>query len=319
VRVLVTGGLGYVGRVVAARLAAAGHQVTALGRGGGDGPPGVAVARADLLDRAALGAVVGAGGFEAVCHLAALTRVRESFADPVATWAVNVGGTIALLEALEAPVRLVLASTGAVYGPTAPVPVAEDAPVRPSSPYAASKAAAEQLVGAAAAAGRVGAVTLRACNVAGAARGLGHGDPDGTRLLPAALAAAAGRREAFTMHGDGSVVREFVHVADLADAWLLALEAAAPGRHLVYNVGSGEGVSVGEVLAAVERVTGRRVPVQRRPSADEPAALVADSARIRAELGWAPARSGIDRIVADAWAVLAGAHESVRSRSGSRP
>jgi UDP-glucose 4-epimerase len=182
------------------------------------------------------------------------------------------------------------------------VPAPEDAPVAPSSPYAASKAAAEAVVGAAAAAGLVGAVTLRVFNVAGATGG--RGDPDGSRLVPAALDAAAGRRDAFALNGDGGVVREFVHVADLADAWLLAVEAAAPGRHLVLNAGSGAGVSVAEVLAAVERVTGRRVPVLARPPADEPAALVADSARIRAELGWAPTRSAIERIVADAWGVL---------------
>jgi UDP-glucose 4-epimerase len=315
VRVLVTGGLGFVGRAVAARLAEAGHEVTALTRAAGarDAPPGVAVARADLLDRAALGAVAADGRFDAVCHLAALTRVRDSFADPVATWAVNVGGTIALLEALARPrpvrsacgrfVRFLFASTGAVYGPQAPVPVGEDAPVAPSSPYAASKAAAEQLIGAAAATGRLGAVTLRACNVAGAAGG--RADPDGSRLVPAALAAAAGRRAGFVMNGDGSVVRELVHVADLADAWLLALEAARPGRHLVLNAGSGTGVSVAEVIGAVEHVTGRPVPVIRRPPADEPAALVGDSRRIRAELGWAPARSSLERIVADAWVALA--------------
>ena len=301
-RVLVTGGLGYVGWAVAARLAAAGHEVTALTSGARiEGPAGVAVARADVRDRDALAAV--AGGVDAVCHLAALTRVRASFADPVPTWAVNVGGTINLLAALGRPARFVLASTGAVYGPAAPVPVAEDAPLAPSSPYAASKAAAEALVGAAAAAGRVGAVTLRVFNVAGAVDG--RGDPDGSRLVPAALDAAAGRRDAFERNGDGSVVREFVHVADLADAWLLAVEAATevipPGRHLVLNAGSGQGVSIADVLATVERVTGRPVPVRARPPADEPAALVADSGRIRAELGWAPTRSGLERIVADAW------------------
>jgi UDP-glucose 4-epimerase len=309
-RILVTGGLGFAGRAVAARLAGEGHEVTAMTRSppAAQAPPGVAVARADLLDRAALAQVVGAGRFDAVCHLAALTSVRDSFADPAATWAVNVGGTIALLEAMAGlghagAVRLVFASTGAVYGPQAPVPVAEDAPLRPSSPYAAAKEAAERLIGFQAAAGRLAAVTLRVFNVAGAAAG--HGDPDGRRLVPAALAAAAGQVSGFALNGDGSVVREFVHVADLADAWLLALDAARPGEHLVLNAGSGVGVSVREVLDTVERVTGRSVPVIRRPPADEPAALVADSGRIRAELGWAPERSSIERIVADAWAARA--------------
>jgi UDP-glucose 4-epimerase len=307
-RVLVTGGLGFVGRVVAARLASAGHWVAVMTRAAApaDLPPGVrSVARGDLLGRPGLERLLTTGRFEAVCHLAAVTRVRESRADPARTWAVNAAGTATLLSVLSelGPVKFVLASSTTVYGPLAPVPTGEEAPLAPAGVYASSKAGAEQTAGEAAADGWLGAVTLRMCNVAGA---VGGGDPDDTRLLPAALATAAGRRDAFALNGDGSVVREFVHVADVADAWLLAVEAATPGRHLVYNVGSGVGVSIREVLDTVERVTGRQVPVETRPPADEPPLLVADSTRIRTELGWAPRRSSMEEIVADAWAALAG-------------
>jgi UDP-glucose 4-epimerase len=306
-RVLVTGGLGYVGRVVAARLAEAGHEVTALTSSAAEprrGPPeGVGVARADLLDRRRLARVVAEGGFAGVCHLAARTRVRESFADPLGTFAVNLTGTLHLLDALAGrgqPARLVLASTGAVYGPGAPVPAGEDAPAAPTNPYAASKLAAEQLVGFQAATGALAAVSLRCFNVAGAVGG--HGDRDLSRLLPKALAVAKGGADRLEVNGDGSAVRELVHVADLADAYLLALESAWPGCHEVYNVGSGTGVRVRELVAAVERVTGRPVAVVHGPPRDEPAVLVADSARIAARLGWRPRRSDLDRIVADAWA-----------------
>ena len=291
-RVLVTGGRGFVGTVVAARLAEAGHEVATLGR-----------AEADLRDRDALARAVA--GFDAVCHLAARTRVREAVADPVGTWSVNAGGTINLLEALTAAgvARLVFASTGAVYGPDAPAGVTEAATPAPSGPYAGAKLAAEQAIGSAAAAG-LGAVTLRCGNAAGAVElepGRWHGDPDPTRLIPRVVAAAAGGA-ALGVNGDGSAVREYVHVADLAGAFVLAVGAAEPGRHLVLNAGSGAGVSVRDVIGAVEAVSGRPVVVEHRPPADEPRALVTDGTRARAELGWRPARSDLASIVADAWA-----------------
>jgi UDP-glucose 4-epimerase len=296
VRVLVTGGRGFVGTVVAVRLAGAGHEVTTLGRAG--------PLAADLRDRDALARAVE--GFDAVCHLAARTRVREAVADPVGTWSVNVGGTINLLEALAAAgvARLVFASTGAVYGPDAPAGVTEDASPAPSGPYAGAKLAAEQAIGFAAASGALGAVTLRCGNAAGAvelAPGRWHGDPDPTRLVPRVVAAAAGG-PALGVNGDGSAVREYIHVADLAGAFVLAVGAAEPGRHLVLNAGSGTGVSVGDVIGAVEAVSGRPVAVEHHPPADEPRALVTGGARARAELGWHPARSDLASIVADAWA-----------------
>jgi UDP-glucose 4-epimerase len=310
-RVLVTGAAGFVGRAVVERLATRGHEVVALVRRPVQGVP-LAAARtlvADLLDGERLGTAVAEARPEGVCHLAALTRVRESFLEPLRYFAVNVHGTVGLLEALRgvadggvgAP-RLVFASTASVYGPHARQPIAEDQPPAPTNPYGASKLAADQVIGYHAATGAIGAVSLRCFNVAGA---LGSArDRDQTRLIPAALAAAAGETPALAVNGDGTVVREYVHVADLAEAYVLALEAAEPGTHRILNAGSGTGTSVNEVIAAVEEVTGRPVPIERRPAQDEPHVLMADSTRIRAELSWRPQRSSIREIVEDGWRAL---------------
>ncbi|AEH08721.1 MULTISPECIES: NAD-dependent epimerase/dehydratase family protein [Protofrankia] len=308
-RVLVTGAAGFVGGAVTDTLAAAGHQVTSLVRSGRSCPPfapGVEVVAADLVDFHELELARLDRGFDAVCHLAALTRVRESRYDPLRYFAVNVTGTANLLRLLErgtkaagtAPV-VVLGSTCAVYGTPEIQPIPESTPPAPTHPYGASKLAAEQLVVHQAATGGIGAVVLRSFNVAGAAGR--HADNDQSRIIPAALAVAAGRCESFGVNGDGAVIREYVHVADMAEAYLAALDAVRPGHSRIFNVGTGLGVSVIDVLDAVERVTGRAVQRVHRPPAAEPPVLVADSRRIRAELGWQGSRSTIDRIVADAW------------------
>jgi UDP-glucose 4-epimerase len=309
VRVLVTGAGGFVGGVVADALAEAGYQVTALVRTATSQPRlagGVEIVSADLTDPAQLAAADVSRGFDAVCHLAALTRTRESRREPLRYFDVNVTGTTNLLKALERGTEttgvvpaVVFGSSCAVYGESSVQPVSESKPPEPTHPYGASKAAAELVVAHQAATGRIGAVVLRSFNVAGAAEG--HVDHDTSRIVPAALAVAAGHSEVFGMNGDGGVVREYVHVSDIAEAYLAALGAARTGRCKIYNVGSGTGVSVSEVLASVERVTGRAVRRTRRPPAPEPPVLVADSWRIRAELGWTSPRSSIDLIVADAW------------------
>jgi UDP-glucose 4-epimerase len=311
VRVLVTGAAGYVGGMVADTVAAAGHHVTALVRSPGSRPTfacPVEVVVADLLNPAQLAAVGVGRGFDAVCHLAGLTRVRESRLEPLRYFAANVTGTVNLLAELEHGTELtgvvpvvVFGSTCAVYGePDSTVqPIPESHSPQPRHPYGASKAAAEQVLAYQAATGRIGAVVLRSFNVAGAAGG--HADTDRTRIVPAALAVAAGDVDSFGVNGDGGTIREYVHLEDMAQAYLAALNAVGPGRYTVYNVGGGTGVSINEVLAAVERVTGRPVPQVRRPAAPEPAVLVADSNRIRDELGWRSPRSSIEAIVADAW------------------
>jgi UDP-glucose 4-epimerase len=261
---------------------------------------------ADLRDRAAIGQVVAAGGFDGVVHLAALTRVRDSLADPIGYFETNLSGTGHLLAALDdearrtrQPARLVFASTGAVYG-VREGRLDETEPARPMHPYGATKHAAEQLIGFQAATGRLAAISLRCFNVAGALPGLP--DRDDSRLIPKALAVAAGSAERLQVNGDGGAVREYTHVADVADAYALALGAAVAGRHRIFNVSSGTGVSVRQVVDAVRRGTGRPVPVEWRPAAAEPPSLMADSALIRAELGWSPHRSGLDQLIADGWA-----------------
>lgn len=297
-RILVTGAGGFLGRVLVLKLLGAGHQVVGLGRHGED-RDGVAVLRADLRDRAGVAAALRTVEVDGVCHLAARTRVRESFADPIGYYDANVSGAANLLAALRPePLPFVFTSTCAVYGPVEH-PATEDDPAAPGNPYASSKLAAEQLIGYQAAAGHLAAVTLRCFNAAGA---MGRvRDLDLSRLIPRAVAVAAGAEPMLGLNGDGSAVREFTHVEDVADACLLALEAAEPGRHRVFNVGSGRGVPIRAVLDTVEAVSGRTLPIRHQPAQDEPRVLLADSGRARRELGWEPRRSTLERIVRDAW------------------
>lgn len=259
---------------------------------------------ADLRDGAAVARAVG-GGFDGVCHLAAVTRVRDSAADPLGCFAVNVTGTLNLLHALDAAgsrPALVFCSSAAVHGGSEGR-LDERAPVRPAGPYATSKLAAEQAIAAQAASGRLSAVTLRCFNVAGAAAG--RGDTDPTRIIPRTLAVAAGRAEQVELNGDGGAVRDYAHVLDVAEAFRLALEAAGPpGCHRLYTVGTGRGVSLGELVRTARAVTGRPIPVVHRPPRPEARELVADSTRLRAELGWAPRHSGLEQILRDSWAAL---------------
>ncbi|MGP4023293.1 NAD-dependent epimerase/dehydratase family protein [Actinomadura sp. 3N407] len=296
-RVLVTGAAGYIGYAVGRRLVAAGHEVDGLVRRATGVPDGVRPVHGDLLDPDGL----PDGPYDGVCHLAALTRVRESFGEPLRYFAVNVQGTVNLLEAVG-ETRVVFGSTAAVYGTPGRLPIPESEGTAPASPYGASKLAAEQAVRFHARTGAAGAVVLRTFNVAGSVDG--RVDPDETRLIPKALAVAAGRAPHLEINGDGLAVREYLHVDDLAAAYVRALEAAAPGEDRVYNVGSGTGTAVREVVAAVEEVTGRPVPALRRPARPETPVLVCDAAAIRADLGWRPERSGLREIIAGSWNAL---------------
>ncbi|GHC71135.1 UDP-glucose 4-epimerase GalE [Nocardiopsis terrae] len=314
-KLLVTGGAGYIGSVVTALLLEAGHGVTvldSLSTGHRDAvPPGAALVEGDVHGAAD----VLDPSFDAVLHFAAKSLVGESVQDPGPYWANNVGGTLALLEAMRSHGvnRLVFSSTAATYGdPLSEAPLRESDPAVPANPYGASKLAVDHLLSGWAQAHGLGAVSLRYFNVAGAHLGFGERHDPETHLVPNLLRVAAGRAPHASVlgtdypTGDGTAVRDYLHVADLAEAHLRALERAEPGSHRVYNLGSGGGYSVREVLAAVRRVTGHPVPAVDGPRrAGDPAVLVAANALARRELGWKPVRT-LDQTVADAWAFARG-------------
>ncbi|WP_283775744.1 NAD-dependent epimerase/dehydratase family protein [Rhizomonospora bruguierae] len=304
-RVLVTGASGYVGWAVVHELRERGHDVVAMvHESSREFPLDVELRTAHLLSEASLSDAVM--GVEGVCHLAAMVRVREAAEHPTRVWRLNVAGTLNLLDALAVATektgqaaRLVLTSTGAVYGTPAQQPISEDAPLAPINPYAASKVAAEQVIAAQAATGLVGATSLRIFNAAGAVAR--QADPDTSRIIPKAVAVAAGQAPAVVVNGDGTAVRDFVHVGDIAAAVVLALEAVKPGQYNAYNVGAVP-ASVNDVIASTERITGRRVAIEHRPAyAAESPELRADTAKIRGELGWSPLTTRLDELVADQW------------------
>ncbi|MCE0763361.1 NAD-dependent epimerase/dehydratase family protein [Pseudonocardia kujensis] len=301
-KVIVTGATGFVGYALAAALVGAGHEVAALTRSKRELPTNVRRVEAELLDAPTVAAAMKAERPDAVCHLAALVRVRDSRADPVGYWQTNVGGTLALLGALAAqdgPARLVAASTCAVYGEDVPQPISEAQIPQPTNPYGSTKLAADRAIADVAATGAIGAVSLRAFNIAG---GIGnHADPDTSRLIPKIIAVARGEAPELTVNGDGSAVRDYLHVADMVDAFVRALDACEPGTWKAYNVGSGNRSTIADVIAAVEEVIGRPLPVRHNPPADEPKVLLADPSRIEKDLGWRPERSDLRQIVRDAY------------------
>jgi UDP-glucose 4-epimerase len=309
VRALVTGGKGFIGQAVVRALLADGHQVDVMSRTSDRGrlPEAAAVLVADITDRAEVRKAIGTTPYQAVVHLAALTNARESFDQPVRYYDVNVGGTANLLDALAAsgsePPRLVLASTNNVYG-TRGGALSEDLELHPESPYAASKVAAEQLVTYQAATGALAATVLRLFNVAGAIDGIT--DTDARRLIPAVLAVAAGERPTFAVNGDGGAVREYTHVRDAAAAVVVALAGGETSDTRCYNVGTGRGVTVLDVIRVTEHVTGRTITVEHRSARPEPRTLVADPRRIMMETVWQPSHSELTAIVADAWKGRAG-------------
>jgi len=313
-RVLVTGGAGYIGSVVATRLLEEGHEVGVLddlSTGHRDAPPTGAVfweGRVHDADE-----VLVRFRPDAVAHLAASSLVAESVTDPDKYQENNVGGTEALLAAMSrhGVGRIVFSSTAAVYGEPRQIPISEAAPCLPLNPYGHSKLAMDRALGAAAKALGLAAVSLRYFNVAGAYGGRGERHKVETHLIPIALEVALGRRSALEVYGsdyptdDGTCVRDYVHVADIADAHLLALEAAVPGRHEIVNLGNGSGFSVLQVIAAVEAVTGRSLPFHLRDRRrGDPAVLVASAERAVTALGWSPHRPRLEQMVADAWALV---------------
>lgn len=303
-RVLVTGAYGFVGSAVVRRLSDAGHEVHALTHQPPDIqlPPSTAfrVWQADVRDSATLRPILE--DMEAVCHLAALTQVRKSFERPEEYRSVNASGTASLLEVLAEqpgpPPTFVLGSTAAVYGSPAIQPVTEDTAPMPTSPYGSSKAEAELALEARTIAGHIAGVSLRCFNISGAVAGIGDGDE--TRIIPKTMSVAAGRSNCLEMNGDGTAVRDFVHVDDVAAAYVLALEAARVGRYLCYNVGATH-ASMSEIVSLCREVTGQSIPVVRRPHQPEAPMSIADTTRIRHELGWKPKRSSLREMLEDAW------------------
>jgi UDP-glucose 4-epimerase len=320
VKLLVTGGAGYIGSVVAAKLVAAGHEVTVLddlSTGFAESvPPGATFLNGTLRGdaKAALGT-----GTDAVLHFAAHSQVGESVANPAKYWSNNLGGTLALLEAMRVAGtrRIVFSSTAAAYGNAEQIPIPETAPVLPTSPYGASKVAVDTALSEYARLHGLGAISLRYFNVAGAFQA-GDGswfgerhDPE-SHLIPNVLrvASAMTRGEggrSVTLFGtdyptpDGTCIRDYIHVSDLADAHLLALRACQPGLHRIYNAGNGTGSSVREVIDVCREVSGQDIPVEVGPRrAGDPAVLVASSQRAQADLGW-QASSGLRSMITDAW------------------
>ncbi|MGY0058992.1 UDP-glucose 4-epimerase GalE [Streptomyces sp. LZ34] len=307
---LVTGGAGYVGSVVAAHLLEAGHRVTVLDDLSTGHRAGVPEG-AEFIE----GRIQDAGkwldpSYDGVLHFAAFSQVGESVANPEKYWVNNVGGTTELLAAMrEAGVRkLVFSSTAATYGEPEQVPITEDAPTAPTNPYGATKLAVDHMISGECAAHGLAAVSLRYFNVAGAYGAYGERHDPESHLIPLVLQVAQGRREAISVYGDdyptsdGTCVRDYIHVADLAEAHLLALGGAAEGEHLICNLGNGNGFSVREVIETVRQVTGHPIPEVTAPRrGGDPAVLVASAERAKERLGWRPSRADLAGIVADAW------------------
>ncbi len=312
--VLVTGGAGYIGSVTAQALQDAGHQVLVvddLSTGHAEAvPQAVRLVVADLADAGAMAGLMNEERIEAVVHFAALSLVGASMREPLAYYRHNVGGALALLEACSSAGvdRFVLSSTAAVYGTPSAVPIGESAALRPESVYGETKLAVERLLHWLSVTRGLGYAALRYFNAAGAAPGRGEDHDPETHLIPLVLQAALGQRDEVRVFGedydteDGTAVRDYVHVEDLASAHVLALEALQPGRGEAYNLGNGSGFSVREVIEVCRSVTGADLRVTQAPRrAGDPPVLVADAGKAAAELGWRPRRTALEDIVGSAW------------------
>jgi UDP-glucose 4-epimerase len=324
VKILVTGGAGYIGGTVAGLLAANGHDAVVfdnLSHGRRDLlPRGVEFVEGELSDRAGLEnlfirAKEEGAPFDGVLHFAALIEAGESMVKPEIFFRNNTASTLSLLEAMLAhgPRRLVFSSTAAVYGEPETVPIEEGARLLPTNAYGESKLLVEHMLGWLNRIHGLRYASLRYFNVAGApegpdgiTRGEAH-DPE-SHLIPLVLDVALGRRASIRIYGDdyptpdGTCIRDYIHVSDLADAHLLALAALATRDRLIFNLGNGTGFSVREVIESARRVTGHPIPAEthpRRPG--DPAILVASSAKAIQELGWKPKYTQLDEIVRTAW------------------
>lgn len=315
--ILVVGGAGYVGSHMVKRLRQAGYQPVVLdnlsqGRREAVGEAPLIVA--DLHDQGALDVLFQAYPVRAVMHFASFIQVGESVQHPARYYENNVSNTLALLEMMvrHGVGQFIFSSTAAIFGDPRYVPIDERHPAAPINPYGQSKLMVEQMLDDFGRAYDLRSICLRYFNAAGADpdNELGECHEPETHLIPLVLQAASGRRAQITIYGedyatpDGTCLRDYIHVQDLCDAHLLALQALAGGAPSArYNLGNGNGYSIRDVIAAAERVTGRRIPVASGPRRDgDPARLVADATRARSELGWQPRYADLDAIIAHAWA-----------------
>jgi len=313
VRILVTGGAGYIGGTVAQLLLDHGHQVVIydnLSHGHRSMvPAGTEFIAGELADRPSLERVLHTD-IDGVMHFAALIEAGESMKKPEMYFRNNSASTLSLLEAMLATgvSRLVFSSTAAVYGEPESTPILEDAPLSPTNAYGESKLLVEQMLSWLNRVHDFRYASLRYFNVAGAIEGRGEAHEPESHLIPLILDVALGRRQSIKVFGqdypthDGTCVRDYIHVHDLARAHLLALEALKQHSKLIYNIGNGVGFTVREVIESARRVTGHPIPVEEcPPRPGDPAVLIASAEKIGKELGWTPAYTKLDDIIASAW------------------
>lgn len=311
---LITGGAGYIGGTVAGVLSGTGQHVIIYDNLSHSQraavPAGIPFIEGDVGDREKLEAIFRQEKIDAVLHFAALIEAGESMKVPERYFSNNTASTLLLLNAMlsSGVKKLVFSSTAAVYGEPERTPITEDAALRPTNPYGESKLLVEQMLVWLNRIHGLKYASLRYFNVAGAMQGRGEAHEPETHLIPLILDVALGRRDKIRIYGtdyptpDGTCIRDYIHVHDLADAHVLALRALEEKDRIIYNLGNGRGFSVREVVESVRRVTGHPIPVEevpRRPG--DPAILVASSEKINLELGWRPAYPELDRIVASAW------------------
>ena len=311
---LVTGGAGYIGGTVATILMQAGHRVTILDNlchsKRHEVPAGAEFVEADIADRPRVEALLRELKPDGVLHFAALIEAGDSMRVPEVYFRNNTASTLALLEAMHATgvKKLVFSSTAAVYGEPRSVPIAEDAPLDPTNAYGESKLLVEYMLKWFHQIHGLRYASLRYFNVAGALPHRGEAHEPESHIIPLILDVALGRRDKIFIFGDdydtpdGTCIRDYIHVRDLADAHILALRALETRDKLIMNLGNGSGFSVKEVVESARRVTGHAIPVEMKPRRPgDPARLVASSEKAKAELGWKPSISEIDSILASAW------------------
>lgn len=311
-KILVTGGAGYIGSVVTAQLLEAGHEVTVLDN--------LSVGHQDAVHKDArfikgditemVDLLSTNDGIEAVLHFAAFSAAGESVTNPEKYWQNNTLGTLKLLQAMRdlKIQKLIFSSTAAVYGNPSTVPITEETEKNPTNPYGMTKLAIDMAISSECAAYGLSATSLRYFNVAGAYGEFGERHDNETHIIPLVLATLAGNRDSFTVFGDdyptedGTCIRDYIHVTDLARAHILALENLRPNMHRIFNLGNGTGFSNKQVIGAAAEVTGKKLDytIGKRRAGD-PAILIASSERAKTELGWQPEKPDLETMIADAW------------------